>query len=224
MLPRLSRSSTVTALPEGMSRPALRPRPAPGARPEVPVVGGASDEELVRRLVAGDPWAQEALYRKHFRAVFVTALRLLASRAEAEDVAQDAFLVAFRDIGAIREPGAIGAWLLKIAVRQVHRRLRRRRMLRALGFVVGLDDGTLELLAEEDAGPELRAELGRLDRVLCELPSAQRIAWMLRRVNGHSLDEVAAACDCSLATAKRRISAAEAAVREHLTPEEALDV
>ncbi len=59
-----------------------------------------------------------ALYRKHFRVVFVTALRLLASRAEAEDAAQDAFIIAFRDVGSIRDPGAIGAWLLRIAVRQ----------------------------------------------------------------------------------------------------------
>jgi len=189
----------------------------------VPVVGATSDEELVRRLLVGDPWAREALYRKHFRAVFVTALRLLASRAEAEDVAQDAFLAAFRDIGAIRDPGAIGAWLLKITVRQVHRRLRRRRMLRALGMDRGIEDGGLELLAAEDSGPEVRVELGRLDRVLGELPAAQRVAWMLRRVDGHSLDEVAAACECSLATAKRRIAAADAGIHRHLDLEEAPD-
>lgn len=187
------------------------------------MVGSTTDEELARRLLAGDPWAREALYRKHFRAVFVTALRLLASRAEAEDVAQDSFLAAFRDIGAIRNPSAIGGWLLKITVRQVHRRLRRRRLLRTLGMDRGLEDGALELLAAEDSGPEVRVELGRLDRVIGELPSAQRVAWMLRRVNGHSLEEVAAACECSLATAKRRIRAADDRVRQHLHLEVAPD-
>lgn len=207
-----------------MSLPALSPVRSVGARADVPVVGSTSDEALVRRLCDGDPWAREALYRKHFRAVFVTALRLLASRAEAEDVAQDAFLAAFRDVGAIRDPSAIGAWLLKITVRQVHRRLRRRRLLRALGMDHGIEDGALELLAAEDSGPELRVELGRLDRILGELPSAPRVAWMLRRVNGHSLEEVAAACECSLATAKRRIRAADDRVREHLHLGEETDV
>ncbi len=206
-----------------MPLPALSPVRSVGARTDVPVVGSTSDEELVGRLLTGDPWAREALYRKHFQAVFVTALRLLASRAEAEDVAQDAFLAAFRDIGAIRDPGAIGAWLLKITVRQVHRRLRRRRMLRALGMDHGLEDGGLEFLAAEGCGPEVRVELGRLDRVLGELPPAQRVAWMLRRVDGHSLDEVAAACECSLATAKRRIAAADASIHQHLDLEEAPD-
>ncbi|MBN2196660.1 MAG: RNA polymerase sigma factor [Polyangiaceae bacterium] len=206
------------------SSPARATLRSVSARAEVPVVGGASDDELVRRLIDSDPWAREAFYRKHFRVVFVTALRLLASRAEAEDVAQDAFIIAFRDIGSIRDPGAIGAWLLRIAVRQVNRRLRRRKMLRVLGFDSGIEDGTLEVLASNDAGPDVRADLGRLDRVLSELPCGQRVAWMLRRVDGHSLEEVAAACECSLATAKRRIRAADDHVRRHLTIEGVQDV
>lgn len=199
-----------------MAVPARSRLSSPSPRREVPVVGGASDEELVRRLIDGDPWAREAFYRKHFRVVFVTALRLLGSRAEAEDVAQDAFVAAFRDVESVRDPSAIGAWLLRITVRQVHRRLRRRRLLRALGLDTGIEDGTLELLANENAGPEVHADLARLASILRELPTGQRTAWMLRRVDGHSLEEVAAACDCSLATAKRRIRAADEGIRLHL--------
>ncbi len=137
-----------------MSLPALSPVRAVGARTDVPVVGATSDEELARRLLAGDPWARVALYRRHFRVVFVTALRLLASRAEAEDVVQDSFLAAFRDIGAIREPSAIGGWRLKITVRQVHHRLQRRRLLRTLGMDRGMEDGALELLRPRTPAPK----------------------------------------------------------------------
>jgi RNA polymerase sigma-70 factor (ECF subfamily) len=191
---------------------------------KVPVVGTPSDEELVRRLATGDSWAKEALYRKHFGFVWSTALRLLGNRVEAEDVVQDAFLTAFDEFDALRDPNALGAWLLRITVHQVHRRYRRRKLLRVLGLegrnaVVGL-----ELLARDGCDPEVTLELARLDKLLQDLPSAQRIAWMLRRVDGHSLEEVAVACDCSLATAKRRIKAADDQIRQDMEFEGGDDV
>lgn len=55
--------------------------------------------------------------------------------------------------------------------------------------------------------------------MLESLPLEERLAWSLRHVEGHALEEVAAACDCSLATAKRRIAAAEANVRARIRAE-----
>lgn len=69
----------------------------------------------------------------------------------------------------------------------------------------------------------MRAELALLDALLQRMRSAQRIAWMLRRVDGYQLEEVAEACDVSLATAKRWISAADALVRAHVDLKEADD-
>ena len=63
--------------------------------------------------------------------------------------------------------------------------------------------------ARPDTTPELRAELGLLSRALERISAGERIAWMLRHVEGLSLEEVAQECDCSLATAKRRISSAQ---------------
>ena len=194
------------------------------AEPEVPVVGTPGDEELVRRLVNGDSWAREALYRRHFATVWGTALRLLGSRTEVEDVVQDTFITAFADIRALRDPNALAAWLLRVTVNQVHRRHRYRRLHRMFGLDRRVEDGTLELLVDEGADPELRLELAQLDRVLRGLPLGQRIAWMLRRVDGHSLEAVAAACNCSLATVKRRIRAADQKVRRHMDVEEPQDV
>jgi RNA polymerase sigma-70 factor, ECF subfamily len=183
---------------------------------DVPVVGTPSDEDLVRRFAAGDAWAREALYRKHFGAVWNTALRLLANRSDAEDVVQDTFLTAFGDMHALRDANALGAWLLRITVHQAHRRFRHRRLLRMLGLDRSFDDATLERLAHEGADPEVCAELSRLDVLLNDLPAAQRIPWILRRVEGHSLEETALACECSLATAKRRIRAADEKIQKHL--------
>ena len=91
-------------------------------------------------------------------------------------------------------------------------------MYNSFGVGVGLKNGpaSLEALATDDASPEVRAELAKLDRVLGELDPQLRIAWMLRFVEGWELTEVAAALDVSLATAKRRIKAARERVDAHV--------
>jgi RNA polymerase sigma-70 factor (ECF subfamily) len=178
-----------------------------------------SDGELVRRARGGDRWAEEALYHRHVRAVTRAAMRLLARRDEAEDVVQEAFVSALNGLGQLRDEEAFEWWLTRIAVRLVHRRFRRRRFLRALGLDRGEDDATLASQIDPGAGPEVRVALSEVDRLLDALPSRCRIAWVLRHVEGHELRDVAAACGCSLATAKRLVARAEFAISEHVAVE-----
>jgi RNA polymerase sigma-70 factor (ECF subfamily) len=186
---------------------AVRLAPAPGL----------SDGDLARRIGRGDRWAEEAFYRRHLPAVHGMVRRLLATSHDADDVVQDAFATAFEIWDQLREPDRAAHWLMQIAIRKVHRRFRKKRLLKALGLDATVEDSTLALLARDDSpAGETRAELAILDRVLRELPVAERIAWMLRHVEGLALDEVAARCDCSLATAKRRIARAHARVSKHL--------
>jgi RNA polymerase sigma-70 factor (ECF subfamily) len=173
------------------------------------------DARLVAAVKAGTREAEEALYRRHAPGILRLATRLLASRDEAFDVLQDTFVVAFENIGDLREASAFGGWLKRIAVRLVHRRFRRRKLLAIFGLDRGEGDAPLESLADESASPETRAELRWLDDALGRADHAERIAWMLRHVEGLALEEVAEALGCSLATAKRRIAAAEARVRAH---------
>jgi len=185
----------------------------PRLRVVAPVPPAAGDEELVRRLRNGQRAAEETLYRRYTPAVLSLTTRLLGRRSDAEDAAQDTFVIAFDTIHQLRDPAALRAWILQIAVSQVRRRFRKRRLLRALGLHVGADDATLESLVAVGASAEIKADLAALDRVLSRLTSNDRIAWMLRHVEGHELTEVARLCGCSLATAKRRIAAADAQVR-----------
>lgn len=186
-----------------------------GAEPEPARPWDSHDDAaLVRRALDGDRWGEETLYRRHVRRVMGTAMRLLGDRADAEDVVQDAFVAAFRDLEQLREPSAFGAWLLRIAIARIHRRFRRRRMLRLFGL--GHDgDLPLESLLSDEASPEDHAELSLLAQVVRRMPSNERTAWTLRHVEGYKLEEVAAACGCSLATAKRRLDAAGARVERH---------
>jgi RNA polymerase sigma-70 factor (ECF subfamily) len=174
------------------------------------------DASLVVAVLRGERAAEEMLYRRHAPAVLRLATRLLRSHEDALDVLQDTFVTAFEDLSDLRDARAFRSWLHQIAVRLVHRRFRRKKLLAVLGLGGRGDEIPLESLADESASPEARVELRWLDAALSSLDEKSRIAWMLRHIEGLSLEETAATCDCSLATAKRRIAAGEAIVRIHL--------
>ena len=173
------------------------------------------DARLVEAVLTGDRSAEESLYRRHAPSILRLATRLLRSHEDAMDVLQDTFVTAFEDLADLREQGAFRSWLHRIAVRLVHRRFRRRKLLGLLGLD-RRDEIPLESLADESASAEARVELRWLDAALAKIDERTRVAWMLRHVEGLSLEEIAVACECSLATAKRRIAAAEVIVEEHL--------
>ena len=178
----------------------------------------ASDAQLVARAIEGDRWGREMLYRRHATYLLAIAARLLGNRNEGEEVVQDTFVTAFEQLSTLREPAALRGWLAQIAVSQVRRRMRRGRLMRVLGLDRGADDATLEALASPGTNPDQRAELALIDRAMSGMNANVRIAWMLRMVEGLELAEVASACGCSLATAKRRIAAADSVVRMHIGP------
>jgi RNA polymerase sigma-70 factor (ECF subfamily) len=151
------------------------------------------------------------LFRRYSRYVSAIGLRLLGRRDEVDDLVQDVFLAAMGGIDSVRDPGAIKAWLMTIAVRSARRRLRQRRMRAFLGLDHEVD---YERVADRDAPPEKRLVIRRVYEVLDTMPANERIAWTLRHIQGERLQAVALLCDCSLATAKRRIAAASARVNE----------
>lgn len=184
-------------------------------RDPTPLLDPIDDPELIERLARGDAWAKEALYRKYVHTIFGLALRLLGQRADAEDVVQDTFAEALRDVQQVRDRGALRSWLVSVAVHQVHRRFRRRRLLRVLGLERS-EEPALDAFASPAVSAEQRLELRLLAQALASLPARERMAWSLRFVEGCSLEEVARYCDCSLATAKRRIASAQRVVARHV--------
>lgn len=186
-----------------------------GERP-IPV-SELADHQLVKQAQAGGRWAQQEIFRRHGSYVTGMVLRILRSRSESEDVVQDVFVNALENLDDLRDGSALRGWLAQIAINLVRNRFRTRRLLRLLGLDHATDDATWEMLAAEGLSGEARAELAALDRVLVTLPREQRIAWILRHAEGMSNEEVAHACSCSVATAKRRIDAARARVRIHVT-------
>ena len=162
------------------------------------------------------PTDPEAFYRRYAPYVARIGLRILGRDHEVDDLVQDVFISAYRAQDHLRDPGAARGWLATITVRAARRRLQKRK-LRAF---VGLDESPVLELSDPGAPPEARELLREVYRVLGELPINQRLAWSLRHVEGFKLTEVAEACDCSLATVKRRIAAAQAHIEVSLDDSE----
>jgi len=175
---------------------------------------GIADADLVAAAKEGDRWASDALYRRYVGPVGGMATRLLASMPDAEDVVHDAFLKAFQKLHTLREPERFRSWLFRIAVTEARMALRKKRVRSLVGLHL-VEDATLALLAAKEIDGETRAELARLDDVLGTMPAIERIAWMLRHVEGQTLEEVAEHSGCSLATVKRRLRAASGRIERH---------
>ncbi len=156
----------------------------------------------------------DEIYRRYGRYVAAIILRLDGRATEVEDLVQDVFVEAAAGITRLREPEAIRGWLATIAVRTVRRRLRLRRVRQFFG----LDRDIAEIgLAAHVVSPMDRLLLRAVYRVLDGMSVEDRLAFSLHTIEGETLDEVAKLCDCSLATAKRRVARAQGMIEQRLS-------
>ncbi len=174
------------------------------------------NETLVERVRAGDHWAMQSLYQRFVHRITGISAKLLRHSADIEDVVQDTFIEAYRDIAQLKEPRYVERWLVGIAIHRIHRRFRTRKMKRRLGPDRSIDN---ELLCNQGAwvgaNQEARAELALLDAAFDTMRIVDRTCFVLRFFEGYQLKEVADATDKSLATVKRCIARAQIIVDRH---------
>jgi len=150
-----------------------------------------SDAELVQKTMAGDREAFGKLVDRHRRSVFALALHRGFQLAEADDLAQEVFVKAFKGLGALQEPERFARWLYGIAghVFADAARARRRRQ-----GEIGLESAP-ELEAQAEEFPAMALDLGRQSaevlRALGELPEEQRLVLTLRYLENLSPKEIA---------------------------------
>jgi len=161
-------------------------------------LASADDEIVAGRAIDGDVDAFAVLVRRYTPMMRAHAMRILGSRDEAEDVVQDAFVIAWRQLGDLDRPAAVKSWLMRVTGRKALDRLRARRPQ------VELDDETVPV--PESRTParvvETRSQLAALAAALDELPEAQRQCWVLREVSGLSYDEIAEALGAPASTVR----------------------
>lgn len=158
---------------------------------------------VLERAQAGDLEAFEALMRSHERPVLGTALRLLGSREDAQDAAQEVFLRLFRHLKKLRTPEAVGPWLYRVTVNVCHDAWQKRR---PQSDIADRDFASGALDPEAIAGQAERQRAVALG--LDTLAQKERAALMLREVEGLSTREVADILGSSEVTVRSQISAA----------------
>jgi RNA polymerase sigma-70 factor (ECF subfamily) len=166
------------------------------------------DVDLVLRAQRGETEARRALFVRYAPELAALLRRIVGRGCEVEDAVQQAFLTAFERLSTLSSAHAFRPWLYTLAIRAARRRVWTQR----LREVALPSSEAPPLWRADDLAPGLsadeRAQLVLLGERLARLPLTLRQAWVLRYQFDCTLPETAAACGCSLATAKRRIEEA----------------
>ena len=181
----------------------------------------SSEPELIRRARGGDEDAFAELVTLHADRVYGALRRFGLSDEEADEVAQDVFLRAWRGLAKFEERARFSTWLYRIAFNEAQRRRSRRALPRVEVDPEG-EDPVAALSDPPDAGPEART-LSRefqemLERALNQLPAEWRDAVVLRDIQGLSTEDAAEVVGIRQAAFKSRLHRGRMQLRALLEP------
>jgi RNA polymerase sigma-70 factor, ECF subfamily len=169
------------------------------------------EEQLVRSLRDRQAAATVHYYSRFSAHVRNLLFRMLGPDSELDDTLHDTFVRALESIETLRDPKALRAWTLGVAVYTARIELQRRRRKRWLSLFAPAD---LPERAASEVAPETVEALRSVSRILDRLPTDERIAVVLRLAERMTMPEAAAACRVSISTFKRRFARGEKLFRE----------
>lgn len=176
------------------------------------VTAAEDDLVLAARILAGDEPAFDAFYEANVGRVYAVTLRLCGDEARALRLTQEAFVRAWERLGSYRAESRLSSWLHRIAVNVALESGRRRnrwwRRLAPVEAGLSVRDATV-------SRPGLRLDL---ERAIAALPERAREALVLRDVEGHSYEEIAALMGVAIGTVKAQVHRARKLAREMLEP------
>ena len=181
---------------------------------------------MIAAVLAGEIQLYHDLIRPYERSVYVMALSYMKNAADAEDVAQEAFVRAFRKLSSFRAESKFSTWLISITINEARTRLRRQALVRM---------EPLDQLPDEDKGispallrdwREIPSEAVERDevrvliqRAVEQLPEIYRQVFLLRDVQELTINETAEALNISIPTVKVRLHRARMMLQKQLAPQ-----
>jgi len=184
----------------------------------------ASDLAVVARVKAGDHDAFRHLVERHSRSVFRLAYRLTAHEQDAEDVVQEAFLRAFREIRRFEARSSFATWLYRITVNCSNDLLRQRPRAGSRPSIDDADSGVLAELTDTSAAADPLRELAsrridaRVRDAMNALSDQERSAFVMRHFEGLSIEEIGRVLDLKASAAKHSVFRAVQKLRRALEP------
>jgi RNA polymerase sigma-70 factor, ECF subfamily len=184
----------------------------------------ATDAQLVQRAQRGDRTAFDLLVLKYQHRILKLVSRFVSDPVEAQDVAQDAFIKAYRALGSFRNDSAFYTWMYRIAINTAKNALVARKR-RPLDFNLDAQDADQferQPALKEGDTPEgilLTEEIRKtVHEAMQALPDDLRTAITLRELDGLSYEEIAVAMECPVGTVRSRIFRAREAIDKKLAP------
>jgi RNA polymerase sigma-70 factor, ECF subfamily len=182
------------------------------------------DEDLVSKVQQGDKRAFDLLVIKYQHRIIQLVNRYVKDPSEAQDVAQETFVKAYRALGGFRGESAFYTWLYRIAINTAKNYLVARTR-RSTDYEIDIDDAETCENAPQLQGLETPERLliseeivDTIKTAIEKLPEDMRIAIMLREFEGMSYEEIAETMDCPVGTVRSRLFRAREAIDSKLTP------
>ncbi len=177
---------------------------------------------LVKRSQKGDTGAFEELVTMYQDRIYGLSYQLTGNHADAEDLAQNTFIKAYKALPKFRNEADFGTWLHRIAVNLSINEKRKKKPDVSLDSPVQTQEGEMpRMVASNGESPEEAYEnkefRGMVRNALWELSSEHRTVLVLREMQGYSYDEIAGMLDCSLGTIKSRINRARQTLKKEIT-------
>jgi RNA polymerase sigma-70 factor, ECF subfamily len=180
-------------------------------------------DRLVARAQAGDLRAFDELVLEYQQQIFAMAYRMLGNQDEAQEIAQDTFVRAFRALDTFRREAKFSTWLMSITMNLCRNRRRwwaRRKRVISTSLDAPTATGTPYEVADTAPTPAVRAQQhelqGQILAALQRVSADFRAVIVLRDVDGHSYAEIAEMLGCQIGTVKSRMSRARRALRDEL--------
>lgn len=169
------------------------------------------EQLLIKKCRENEPDAQFEIYRRYYKAMYNTCYRLVNQKEEAEDIVQESFLSAFRNIGSFKNQNSFGAWLRKIVVNRTMDFLRKNKPI-----VVPLEKVDLAEATDPNNDFEQHLNVEIIQKAIKLLPEGYRIILSLHLLEGFDYEEIAQIIGIQTSTARSQYSRAKIKLKEIL--------